>query len=158
MDSNVTPSIPGAPLFSWPSCRLRTEFPSSRHGRRVPRSARRFSLRLDVYPPPHGLQTDGCFCHSPLPSFYRSHCRQQSSFAPRTLLRFSATTGPSITLSSSTDFPVFPVIRLPCFRPFLDGRGGLLQLLNASWSSCCRYHPARVECRCRSVCVTPCCL
>jgi hypothetical protein len=49
-----------------------------------------------------------------------------------------------------------PPSRLPplsrCFRlyglllrPLSEaGRGGLLQLLRASWSSCCRYHPARV--------------
>ena len=28
-----------------------------------------FCLRLDVYPPPQVLQTNGCFYHSPLPSF-----------------------------------------------------------------------------------------
>jgi len=37
------------------------------------------------------------------------------------------------------------VIRLLCSVDFSPGRGGLLQLLSASLSSCCRYHPARVS-------------
>ena len=44
----------------------------------------------------------------------------------------------------SPDFPVSPVIRVPCSVDFAPGRGGLLQLLGASLSSCCRYRPARV--------------
>jgi hypothetical protein len=52
---------------------------------------------------------------------------------------------PSETLSSSTGFPVSPVIRLPCSADFAAGRGGLLQLLSMSLPSCCRYHPARVS-------------
>ena len=50
--------------------------------------------------------------HPCLP-FYWSRCKQRGPFAPRKLLRFVATAGPSATLSPSTDFPVFPVIRLP---------------------------------------------
>src|SRR5262245_61732594 len=42
----------------------------------------------------------------------RKNDEQQGPFAPRTLLRFDATTSPSVTLSSSADFPVLPVIRL----------------------------------------------
>jgi hypothetical protein len=76
-----------------------------------------------------------------------SRYKQQGLFAPRTLLRFFATAGPSATLSSSTDFPVFPVIRLPAPPISRTGRGGLLQLLGSSLSACCRYHPARVLCR-----------
>ena len=51
---------------------------------------------------------------------------------------------PSEAFSSSTDFPVVPVIRLACSADFATGRGGLLQLLSASLPSCCRFHPARV--------------
>jgi hypothetical protein len=36
---------------------------------------------------------------------------------------------------------------LPCSAAFAAGGGGLLQLLGASLSPCCRYHPAGVECR-----------
>jgi hypothetical protein len=36
---------------------------------------------------------------------------------------------------------------LPCSAAFAAGGGGLLQLLGASLSPCCRYHPAGVEYR-----------
>src|SRR2546422_1062882 len=58
-------------------------------------------------------------------------------------MRCSAhTTGPAESLSPSTDFPVFPVIRLPCSADFSTGRGGFLQLLSMPLSPCCPYHPA----------------
>src|SRR5207237_1299420 len=38
-----------------------------------------------------------------------------------TLLRFLATASPSVTLSSSADFPVLPVIRLRPLPPFRVG-------------------------------------
>src|SRR5215472_603362 len=52
---------------------------------------------------------------------------------------------PSESLSSSADFPVFPVIRFPA--PLLSeaGRGGPLQVLGASLPSCCCFNPARVN-------------
>src|SRR5262245_30283811 len=46
---------------------------------------------------------------------------QQGPFAPRALPRFLATTSPAATVSPSTDFPGFPVIRLTCSTDFLDG-------------------------------------
>jgi hypothetical protein len=70
---------------------------------------------------------------------------QQGLFAPRALPRFTATTAPSVTLSPSTDFPVSPVIRFSLPRIFSTGRGGFLQLLNVSLSSCRRYRPARAS-------------
>ena len=48
-------------------------------------------------------------------------CHQQGRFAPRTLLRFVATTSPSATLSSSADFPGSPVIRPTWLRRFRGG-------------------------------------
>ena len=51
---------------------------------------------------------------------------------------------PADSLSSSTDFPVFPVIRFPCSADFSDGTSGFLQLLNMPLSPCCPYHPAEV--------------
>jgi hypothetical protein len=75
-----------------------------------------------------------------------SQCKQQGRFAPRTLLRFVATTGPAATLS-----PFPPISRCSgytaslCSADFAAGRGGLLQLLGASLSSCCRYHPAGMD-------------
>jgi hypothetical protein len=59
--------------------------------------------------------------------------------------RFPATTIPAVTLSTSADFPVSPVIRLPCSVDFATGRGGLLQFLGMSLSSCCRFNPASVN-------------
>src|SRR5260370_10072381 len=55
-----------------------------------------------------------------LPLCWR-HCKWQGPFAPQTLLRFIATTGPSDTLSSLADFPVSPVIRPTLLRRFLAG-------------------------------------
>src|SRR6516164_1858699 len=48
-------------------------------------------------------------------------CKWQGPFAPRTLLRFIATTDPSATLSPSADFPGSPVIRPTLLRRFLVG-------------------------------------
>src|ERR1039458_785152 len=72
-----------------------------------------------------------------------SHYKQQGLFAPRTLLRFLATTDPAESLSTSTDFPGSPVIRIPCSDDFSSGRGGFLQLLSMSLSPCCPYQPRR---------------
>ena len=105
-----------------------------------------FSLRLDVYPLPQVLQTDRWSYHPPIASLVgRVVAQQQGPFAPRTLLRFFTPMGPSESLSSSTDFPVFPVIRFPA--PLLSeaGRGGPLQVLGASLPSCCCFNPARVN-------------
>ena len=72
---------------------------------------------------------------------------QQGPFAPRTLLRFIAPMDPSDSLSSSATFPVSSVIWLPCSAAFASGRGGSLQLLGLSLSSCCCFNPASVNCR-----------
>ena len=42
-------------------------------------------------------------------------------------------------------FPGFAGYTVPCSADFAAGRGGLLQLLGISLSSCCRYYPARVS-------------
>jgi len=67
--------------------------------------------------------------------------------APPELPGFLATADPAATLSSSADFPVWPVIRLPCSADFATGWGGLLQLLCISLSACRHYHPASVVLR-----------
>src|SRR5712672_3085692 len=61
------------------------------------------------------------FIISSLPSLCWRHCKWQGPFAPRTLLRFIATTDPAATLSSSADFPVSPVIRPTLLRRFRAG-------------------------------------
>src|SRR6516165_6267259 len=82
--------------------------------------------------------------HPCLPSC-QSHYKQQGPLAPRTLLRFIATMDPADALSPSTDFPVFPVIRLPCSANFSTGRAGFLQLLSMPRSPCRPYHPAEAS-------------
>ena len=61
------------------------------------------------------------FVISPLPPCCRGSYKQQGPFAPRTLLRFVATTDPSATLSPSIDFPGSPVIRPTLLRRFRAG-------------------------------------
>ena len=80
---------------------------------------------------------------SPLPPVLLEPYKQQGLFAPQTLLRFLTTTDPADSLSPSTDFPVSPVIRLPCSADFSTGRGGFLQLLSMTLSPCCPYQPRR---------------
>jgi hypothetical protein len=57
----------------------------------------------------------------------------------------------------SADLPG-SVIGLPCSVRFPTGRGGLLQLLSASLSSCRRYHPAGARAALEPVCDLSCCL
>src|SRR5208282_1890597 len=61
------------------------------------------------------------FVISSLPSLCWRLCKWQGPLAPRTLRRFVATTDPAATLSSSADFPVWPVIRPTLLRRFLAG-------------------------------------
>jgi hypothetical protein len=120
-------------------------------------TAEHVGLRLDVYSPSQVLQTNGCFYHSPLPPWVSENRKQQGPFAPRTLLRFLATTGPSATLSSSIDFLGSPVIRLPA--PPISRR-------DEEGFSSCLAHPCHraaantpPECSVASVsCAGPCCL
>ena len=91
-------------------------------GRIDPETPGRFSLRLAIYPPPQVLQIVGRPLSSrPCRPLCRRHCKWQGPFAPRALLRFIATTGPSDSLSSLADFPVSPVIRPTLLRRFLAG-------------------------------------
>src|SRR5512132_2773632 len=103
------------------------------------------SLRHDVDPPPQVLQTDGRRDHAaPASRVVGGSAEQQGPFAPRALPRFVATTNPSATLSPSADFAA--------------GRGGLLQLLDAAASPCCRSKPRRSAPPRQPDCVGPCCL
>jgi hypothetical protein len=71
----------------------------------------RFRLRPGAYPP-------ACHFAPASPSIRRKSHAQQSPFAPRGLLRFFATTGPSATLSSSSGFGIR---RSTFLRRFLAG-------------------------------------
>src|SRR5450755_497666 len=99
---------------------------------------------------PVGSASGPANCWVPLSSHPCLPCcwcryKQQGPFAPRTLLRFFATADPSVTLSPFPRLPVFAGYTGSCSADFATGRGGLLQLLGASLSSCCRYRPARVS-------------
>src|SRR6201993_1599306 len=122
MASNVAPSIPGAPSFCLAiSCAARsvsilqtwTYSPQKRQDGSA--FALTYSLRL------RSCNSMDAFVISSLPSLCWRHHKWQGLFAPRTLLRFVATTDPAATLSSSADFPVWPVIRPTLLRRFLAG-------------------------------------
>ena len=88
----------------------------------------RFSLMLhdqplfaDIFLVRFACKSMDAFVISSLPSLCWRHCKWQGPLAPRTLLRFVATTDPAATLSSSADFPVSPVIRPTLLRRFLAG-------------------------------------
>src|SRR5215470_17010246 len=107
---------------SWPARRLREGSPVCRRGRTGPRSARpcrpspwRRSSASGPADRWASLSSRPC-----LPCCRKSY-EQQGPFAPRALPRFHATTSPSVTLSSSADFPVLPVIRLTQLPPFRVG-------------------------------------
>ena len=90
------------------------------------------------------------FVISSLPSRLKETLQTERPLCSADVTPHPAHTDPSATLSSSIDFPVEPVIHLPCSGDFFPGRGGLLQLLGMSLSPCCRFHPAEVMVPCRS--------
>src|SRR5881409_555578 len=83
---------------------------------------RRFSLCLDVYPPPQVLQTAGRLCHLVL-AFHvvGGVTTQQGPIAPSALPDFITTADPSATLSPSAHFPGSPVIGPTLLRRFRAG-------------------------------------
>src|SRR3954470_5584612 len=122
MASKVTPSTPGAPSFclaiSYAARRVSilqtwTYRPQKRQDGSA--FALTYILRL------RSCKSMDAFVISSLPSLCWRRCKWQGPFAPRTLLRFFATTHPAATLSSSADFPVSPVIRPTLLRRFLTG-------------------------------------
>src|SRR5215472_16406274 len=83
-------------------------------------------------------------------------CKQQGLFAPRTLLRFSATVDPSDSISSSTDFPVFPVIRLPASAHFWNGTRRVSPVAWCTLAFVLSLRPRQSGPARRSVCAVPC--
>ena len=77
--------------------------------------------------------------------------------APRTLLRFIATTDPAESLSPSTAFPVFPVIRFPCSVDFATGRAGFSSCLACPCHRAVPTTPPKLLAASVS-CDDPCCL
>ena len=72
----------------------------------------------------------GAFIIHPCLPVSERKCKQQGPFAPRTLLRFTATMSPSATLSSLHRFPGFASYTVCCSGNFSSGREG--------FSSCAR--------------------
>jgi hypothetical protein len=72
-----------------------------------------------------------------------SSARGTSTLLSNALL--SAHYGPVRHPLAGHRLPGFTGYTVPCSADFAAGRGGLLQLLSASLSSCCRYYPARVS-------------
>src|SRR6266851_843548 len=123
------------------------------------KSPGRFSLRLDVYPPPQVLQIVGRLYHLVLAfPIERDITNSRATSLHR---HYSAS---SLLLARPTPSRLWPTSRfrrlygLPCSGDFSLGRGGSLQLLSMSLSPCCRFHPAEVEMPHRSDFGTPCCL
>ena len=85
-----------------------------------------------------------------LPLCWR-RCKWQGPFAPRTLLRFIASTDPSATLSSSADFPVSPVIRPTLLRRFRAGTRRVSPVAQHVLVTVLSLPPRRGEQPCRSV-------
>src|SRR3989442_838839 len=111
-----------------------------------PNPPRRFGLRLAVYPPAQVLQTDRCLSHlTPASHVVRGPTNSGvpllgGHYSTSLLLRTPPPPSPLRPFSR-----VLRLYGLPCSAGFPPGGGGLLQLLRASWSPCCRSHPAGVE-------------
>ena len=110
----------------------------------------RFSLRLDVYPPPQVLQIDGRLCHRVLAFPYVGGVANgrvpslHGHYSASSLLR---TQPPPSRLRPTSRCRRLYGLHLPCSGNFSPGRGGLLQLLSMSLSPCRRFHPAAVNSR-----------
>jgi hypothetical protein len=107
-----------------------------------------FCLRLAVYPPSQVLQTERCFSH--VTSAFHVVRGGTASRVPLLRSHYAAS---SLVRPPPPPSPLRPLSRalrlygLPCSADFAAGGGGLLQLLEVSWSPCCRFHPAGVRLR-----------
>src|SRR5262249_11479830 len=105
----------------------------------APEAPGRVGLRLGADLPPQVLQIDGRLDH-PAPAS-RVVGRVTNSRAPSLRGHYPASALLRAPPSPSRRQPTSRCYRLyglPSFRRFRSGRGGLLQLLDASWSSCRR--------------------
>ena len=83
---------------------------------------------------------------------------QQGPLAPRELPRFTATTDPAATVSSSADFPGFPVIRPTLLRRFLGGTRTASPVARHFLVTVLPLLPRRSDAPLQSACDPPCCL
>jgi hypothetical protein len=118
-----------------------------------------YEFRLAVYPPPQVLQTSGAFIIAPLPPMLPEEAQTAGSLCSANITSRLRSYGPLRHPLLFGRLPgVFRLYDLPCSAAFATGGGGLLQLLSASSSPCCRYHPAEVEKSRRPACDSPYCL
>src|SRR5262249_45603678 len=150
---------PGAPRFFLPIASEGRGVPFLQTGTYSPQNRRDGSAFALTYI----LRLRSCKSMTPLSSrpclpLRWRHCKWQGPFAPRTLLRFIATTDPAATLSSSVDFPVSPVIRPTLLRRF---RAGTRRTSPVAWHvlvTVLSLPPRRGEHPYRSVFGCSCCL
>ena len=160
MAAKVIPSLPGAPSFFLASAYASAQCPSLQTWTYRPQNhqdvsslALTYILRLRSSKSMDALSSRPCLPYG------RRRYKQQGPLAPRTLLRFAATTDPTATLSPSIDFPVAPVSRSsPAAAISRRGEEGF------SSSSACPCHravasrPAEVKEPLRWDFGSPCCL
>ena len=123
-----------------------------------PKPARQSSTTLTYILRLRSCKSMDAFVISSLPPLRRRRCKWQGPFAPRTLLRFIATTGPAATLSSSADFPVSPVIRPTLLQRFLAGTRRASPVAQHVLVTVLSLPPRQGEQPCRSDFGSPCCL
>src|SRR5580693_6455877 len=87
----------------------------------------------------------GVFVISPLPSLLLEPLQTAGPLRSPDITPLFRYYGPVRHPLAVPRFPGFAGYTVPCSADFATGRGGLLQLLGASLSSCCCYYPARVS-------------
>src|SRR6516165_4652997 len=115
-------------------------------------------LRPGKDPLPQVLPIMGGFIISPRPPMSVEECPQQGRFAPRTLLRFAATTSPSATLSPSADFPGSPVLRPTWLRRCRGGARRASPVARCALVTVLSLPPRRRVPSRQPRCDGPCCL
>ena len=124
----------------------------------TPRPSDLFRLPLAVYPLISGPADYWAFLSGAPASPIAMGTAQQGSFAPRTLLPFSATASPSATVSPSATFPVSPVIGPTLLHRF---RGGTRTASPVAWPALVTVLsliPRRNVSPLQSACDDSCCL
>ena len=138
---------------------VRSAFDPGSYPKPTPRPSDLFRLPLAVYPLTSGPADYWTFLScAPASPTAMGTAWQQGSFAPRTLLRFSAPTSPSATVSPSATFPVSPVIGPTLLHRF---RGGTRTASPVAWPALVTVLsliPRRNVSPLQSACDDSCCL
>src|ERR1700680_641443 len=146
MTSNVTPSIPEAPLFFLASAyasrsvSILQTWTYNPQKRQVD-SAFALTYRLLL----RSCKLMGAFVISPLPPILLELLQTAGLLRSTEITPLRGYYEPLRNPLVFHRLPGCPVIRLPCSADFATGRGGFLQLLSVSLPSCCRFYPARVD-------------